>query len=145
MPYPQLILSTAQWQAMQTHVAAAAPEEACGLLGGRAGRVGAVTAIENQLHSPTEFLMEPAAQVQALLAFEQAGLELVGIYHSHPAGPPHPSPTDVARAYYPEAIMLIWSPDEHNSWQARGFYLQTDAVTPVPLRVEEEEVAHGDR
>ena len=32
-----------------------------------------------------------------------AGLELLGIYHSHPNGENEPSPRDVELAYYPEA------------------------------------------
>jgi proteasome lid subunit RPN8/RPN11 len=39
---------------------------------------------------------------------EAQGLEMVGIYHSHPHGPDSPSPTDIAEAYYPDAVYLIW-------------------------------------
>ncbi len=42
-----------------------------------------------------------------MIDFEDAGLELLAIYHSHPRGPATPSETDVARAFYPEAIYLI--------------------------------------
>ena len=39
-----------------------------------------------------------------------AGLELLGIYHSHPNGENQPSPRDIERAYYPDAAYFIISP-----------------------------------
>ena len=52
--------------------------------------------------------MEPAEQVRAFAEMENKGLELVGIFHSHPAGPGTAeaarvglSPTDIAEAAYP--------------------------------------------
>jgi proteasome lid subunit RPN8/RPN11 len=38
-----------------------------------------------------------------------ARLELLGIYHSHPEGENKPSPTDIARAFYPDAAYFIIS------------------------------------
>jgi proteasome lid subunit RPN8/RPN11 len=60
-------------------------------------------------HSPVAYEMEPLQQIQAMLAIENDGLELLAIYHSHPDGPARPSPTDVALAYYPEQAQLIIS------------------------------------
>jgi proteasome lid subunit RPN8/RPN11 len=35
--------------------------------------------------------------------------EPLGIFHSHPAGPPVPSPTDIAEAAYPDSIYVVIS------------------------------------
>jgi proteasome lid subunit RPN8/RPN11 len=37
----------------------------------------------------------------------QPALEIVGVYHSHPAGPARPSEQDVRNAYYPDWIHVI--------------------------------------
>ena len=43
-------------------------------------------------------------------AIRGAGLELLGIYHSHAHGPNEPSERDIERAYYPDAAYFILSP-----------------------------------
>jgi [CysO sulfur-carrier protein]-S-L-cysteine hydrolase len=85
------------------------PLEACGLVAGEAGQVRRLYPIDNVLQSPSAFLMDARQQVQAMLEMERHGWELLAIYHSHPQGPDEPSTTDVAQAYYPEAIHLIIS------------------------------------
>jgi [CysO sulfur-carrier protein]-S-L-cysteine hydrolase len=37
------------------------------------------------------------------------GFEPLGIFHSHPAGPAGPSPTDIAEAAYPDSIYVVIS------------------------------------
>ncbi len=39
-----------------------------------------------------------------------AGLDLLGIYHSHPNGKNEPSQRDIERAYYPDAAYFVVSP-----------------------------------
>lgn len=97
------------YEQMVQHVQAAYPLEACGLLGGRKGCVKRHFVVDNVLGSATAYEMEPQQQVQALLAMEKEGCELVAIYHSHPDGPAAPSATDVEQAYYPEAAQIIVS------------------------------------
>jgi proteasome lid subunit RPN8/RPN11 len=79
--------------------------------------------------------MHPEQQVQAMLDIEARGWELAGIFHSHPNGPSVLSATDVRRAYYPEAVYLIISPDERGEWQGRGFHIEDGRVEAVPLRI----------
>jgi proteasome lid subunit RPN8/RPN11 len=53
-------------------------------------------------------LQPPGVAVRELLdALEARGPDLVGFYHSHPAGPPAPSATDVARATWPGLSYVI--------------------------------------
>ena len=104
-----LTLSRAVLDEMLAHVAGLWPEEACGLVGGRDGRAVRLYPVENTRHSPVAFEMDPLQQINAMLAMEAEGLELIAIYHSHPDGPARPSATDVANAYYPDAVQLIIS------------------------------------
>lgn len=120
---------------MLQHFQAHWPEEACGLWAGQAASAQVWYPIENQLHSPTRYVMEPQALLNALLAMEARGLELVAIAHSHPHGPLYPSPTDVAEAYYPTAIYLIAAP-QAGQWAVRAFCLAAGHVRAVPLCAE---------
>jgi proteasome lid subunit RPN8/RPN11 len=134
---PSLQLTQAQWEAMLAHVAAHAPEEACGLVGGVGGRAARVVPVENALHSPAAYAMEPQAQVEAMMAFERDGLDLLAIFHSHPGGPAVPSQADVRQAYYPDSLYLIFSPGRAGGWQARAFQIDEGRVTEAELIVEE--------
>jgi proteasome lid subunit RPN8/RPN11 len=53
-----------------------------------------VVEMENVEPSATQFAINPEREYQVLEAAAQAGLDLVGIFHSHPA-PPHPSARDL--------------------------------------------------
>ncbi|MCB0037380.1 MAG: M67 family metallopeptidase [Anaerolineales bacterium] len=131
-----LRLTAASYQAMLSHLNTVYPEEGCGFLAGRNGRVIHHLAITNADHSQTTFTMSAHEQVTAMLAIEEDGLELLAIYHSHPHSAPYPSATDVARAYYPEAVQIIVSLLDPARPLARGFYIQNGRVTPVKLTVE---------
>lgn len=120
---------------MLDHVLAALPEEACGLLGGRNGRVLRVLPVANAARSSVRFVMEPQGQVRAMMALEAEGMEMVGIFHSHPEGPPGPSATDLAEAAYPEAAHLIWSPAPQG-WSCRAFRIEADGARPIALALE---------
>ncbi len=129
----QLALTHSQWQAMRRHVRRRAPQEACGLLAGKGRRVEQTIGIPNAEHSPQRYRMEPHAQLRAFRQIEAAGLELIGIYHSHPSGPEHPSPTDLSDAAYPVAY-LIWF-RVGKKWQARGFCIAGGKFSEIVLQI----------
>lgn len=128
-------LSPAHHSEMIAHVRAGLPNEACGLLAGLDGRVTQVYPVENVDHSPVRYTMSPTEQVRTMVAIEEAGWELLSIYHSHPNGPATPSATDLARAYYPEVVYIILSPDQRGEWRAKGFNLSEDSVVEVPFEI----------
>ncbi len=135
-----IAFSRAHLQQMRRSVAAGAPEEACGLLAGLTQKgtfqVRKVIPITNELRSPVQYRMDPQEQIDAFNQIEAQGLELVGIYHSHPGGPPGPSPTDIAEAYYPEAVYLIWS-HQAGDWHCNAFLIRDQRVDPVAISVME--------
>jgi len=118
---------------MQRQVAAEAPIEACGLLAGIQDEVQRVVPVPNALHSATRYRFGPYEQLAAFEQIEQSGLEILAIYHSHPKGPPHPSPTDIDEASYP-VVYVIWSQAE-DGWQARGYWIENGAFSVIPLEV----------
>lgn len=128
-----LTISQTHWQEMLEHVHQCVPLEACGLLAGKDDRVEKVMPVRNQAQSPVRFVMDPYEQLQAFEWIESRGLELLGIFHSHPAGPEMVSTTDIAEAAY-DVVHIIWSrPQGH--WQARGFWIEDGAVTNVSLQI----------
>lgn len=118
------------------HLQAEYPLEGCGLLAGNeAGWVTAVYPIDNTLQSPTAYEMDPRQQIQAMIDLEAKGWRLLAIYHSHPQGPEHPSPTDVALAFYPEAVNIIVSMNKQASPVVRAFTIVEQKVAEQTLRV----------
>ena len=132
----QLSISKKQWQEMLDHVARHVPLEACGLLAGKRNRVEEVIFIRNRAQSPERFVMEPYEQLKALSWIESNSLDLLGIFHSHPAGPETASATDIAEATY-EVVYLIWSLSG-KTWKLRGFWIENGRVDEVSILVREE-------
>ena len=130
-----LILSKRHWQEMFDHVQRQLPLEACGLLAGTQDRVTNVIPVKNQAQSPERFVMEPYEQLKAFDWIESNGLELLGIFHSHPTGPATASETDIAEAAY-NVMHLIWS-GEQSHWQLRGFYIENGHLIEAALQIVE--------
>lgn len=120
---------------MRRHVAAQAPLEACGLLAGKGNRVEVVLRVRNAERSPVRFRMDPQEQWEAFQWIEAHGLDLVGIFHSHPAGPETASVTDISEAAY-EVAYVIWAPTQ-GRWAARAFWIENGQVNEIPLLIEE--------
>ena len=80
------------------------PLEICGLLAGRKNGedtvVEEVYAVESDDKAETTYSMNAGDYMRADRMARQAGIELVGIYHTHPATQPYPSPTDVRQAHW---------------------------------------------
>lgn len=113
----------------------ARPNEACGLIAGRDGRAELVIAVPNIAADPRyHYDMDPQALVKAMFQIQHHGLDLIGIYHSHPTGDPIPSRTDIARAAYPDAAYVIvgWREDET---QFAAWRIHRHEVTPLALHI----------
>ena len=109
--------------AVIAHAREGKPEEVCGILRGRGleafevirGRNIAPERIENYTVDPQTLLRQ--------FEFEDAGDEMMGIYHSHPISPAYPSATDAWNAYYPDAVYFICSLEHEDEPQVRAFCL----------------------
>ena len=104
---PPVKLSAEHRDALIAHAREEAPNECCGYLRGRDGRVEEVVRSTNLRASPYGYELDP----QSLLAaneLDDEGFE-VGIYHSHPKSAAEPSQTDINLAHYPHWTYLIVS------------------------------------
>lgn len=150
-------LSVQQVRQMIQHAKSEAEYEVCGLIGGNWKTYNELVIAKQIEHVPNvaadqrnRYQMEERTQVQVMSAFGKNGLEIIGIYHSHPEGPPFPSPTDIAKATYPDAIYLILCPhnkewDDQNSRQLEiegyivsGWLIRKKEATSVKIQVIEE-------
>jgi proteasome lid subunit RPN8/RPN11 len=112
-----------------------APLECCGFLGGRDGIVEEVYPLTNVERSPVLYRADSAEMFRAIRDMEERELELVAIYHSHTRSPAYPSSTDVAQAYYPDAVYLIVSLRDSEHPELRGFRIRDGRVDEVELDV----------
>ena len=110
------------------------PNEACGVLAGTNGSATKLFPTTNAERSPVIYRIDPKEQFRVFKEIEDQGLELVGIYHSHTRSPAYPSNTDVAQAYYPEAVYLIVSLAQDVA-DLRGYRITDGRVTEVPLEI----------
>jgi proteasome lid subunit RPN8/RPN11 len=146
-----LRLPTALNERMNAHLRAAYPEEGCGLMLGRetpgVREVVRVMAFENQREDTRErrYLIAPEQFLAGEKAAREAGLDVLGIFHSHPDHPCRPSAFDLEHAwpYYSYVIVSVerGSVAGARSWRLRedrsGFDEETIELAP-PDRPEEE-------
>ncbi len=83
--------------------------ECCGLLAGRDGIISAIYPAPNASDAANSYEIAPEDLFRLIRQMRARGLELLGIYHSHPAGENRPSSRDIERAYYPDAAYFILS------------------------------------
>jgi proteasome lid subunit RPN8/RPN11 len=125
-----LTLPGAVAEMVLAHARAELPNEACGLLSGSAadGLVTTFHPARNVEASPLRYNVHPEDLVRITFVIDDAGEDLVGIFHSHTRSPAIPSPTDRRAAMYPDAVYLLASlavPDAPpdvalRAWRIRG-------------------------
>src|SRR3954454_19593155 len=84
-----------------------------------------VIRVANAAASPLRYEMEPKAQYEAWKSIEEAGKELLAIYHSHTKSAAYPSQTDVNQAVaWPDQVYVIVSLENADSPDVKGFWLK---------------------
>jgi [CysO sulfur-carrier protein]-S-L-cysteine hydrolase len=112
------------------------PNEACGILAGKDGKVLKVFESANVDKSPSSYLMEPREQLSIMKEIRNSGLEMAGIYHSHVASEAYPSSRDIELAFYPEASLVIVSLKEKNNPRIRSFKIAGGRITEEDVKIE---------
>ncbi len=86
-----------------------APIEACGLLAGTDATVRQSYRLTNVDRSPEHFSLDPREQFAAIKDARGRGLEILALYHSHPATPARMSAEDLRLAFTPGIQYVIVS------------------------------------
>jgi proteasome lid subunit RPN8/RPN11 len=129
-------ISQALIDEMVAHAREDLPDECCGMIGGRDGEATSVVRVENAAHSPLRYEMDPQGQFDALKQIEDAGDELIGIYHSHTRSAAYPSQTDVNEArMWPEQVYVIVSLDNDEAPDVKAYDLADLKIADVDLDV----------
>lgn len=114
------------------------PNESCALLLGKnTNKENEIQVIEtlsmkNSDASPTtRFRIDPQELINGYLRAEKMGLNVIGIFHSHPA-PPIPSSTDKIFMEINPVVWLIYSTLTHES---RAYIFEQKKIREVRLSV----------
>ena len=138
-----LVLTQNVYDTVLDHATEAVPQEACGVLGGAYGPADreavAITAhpTTNAADTPTlRYAIDPEELIEVVETIEQASYEVVGFYHSHPAGPASPSDTDCQEAAWEDYHYVIASlagrPPTLDAWVWTGERFERDSVSVRP-------------
>ena len=145
-----LTITRIHLQQVIDHCNAGYPDEMCGILGGRDGRVEKVYCMTNARPGPVSYEMDPEEQFRVMKDIREAGLAMVGMFHSHPGGHAYPSIVDVEKAYwpgtrlpnYPSAVYVIVSLLDRANPVARGYLIEEGTISEIPLTVAEQQDGH---
>jgi len=129
----QVRIPEAQMARLHAHLEAAYPDEGAGfLLGhlqGEAFLVGGILTLENRWQGSSQrnrFRLEPQDALQAELAAARQGMDVIGVFHSHPDHPAQPSQWDLAWATWPNFAYLITSVEQGQARRTRAWRLRED-------------------
>ncbi len=113
-----------------------APNECCGVLGGRDGRVEKLFRAVNAEKSPYRYNVDPHDLLRIYRECDANGWDFLAIYHSHTHTEAYPSPTDVRLAAWPESTYIIVSLADPENPVLRAFRIQDGRVSEEELRIE---------
>ena len=120
---------------MVAHCLAALPDEGCGLVAAAPG--GAAVRCyptRNAAASARVYTVHPGDHLRADIDAEDAGLQIVGVFHSHTHTDPYPSPTDVAQAPDPDWHYLLVSL-RHEVPAIRSYRIRDGNILEEPIVV----------
>ncbi|MFT5206809.1 MAG: proteasome lid subunit RPN8/RPN11 [Candidatus Omnitrophota bacterium] len=111
------------------------PQEACGFAAGKDGEMKYFYPVDNMDHSSVTYNMDPKQQMKAFKKFDDDGVELIGIFHSHVASKAEPSQTDRAMAFYPEVSYLIASLADMDNPDLKSYRINGDDVRQEEINI----------
>ena len=144
-------ITDAQLKQIYAHAKETYPSECCGFLLGdfiAGGLVRQIRRTTNQNTDRTDrFIISGEEFAAAQFVADEAGLEIIGVYHSHPDWPPIPSQTDMESAWE-EVYYLITSvhegmPLNTNVWRLSDNGLRRFEGVPLEI-VDEAELSKDD-
>ena len=108
----EIFLTAGQIDQLASIAKRSLPNESCAFLLGKDERVVEILPMRNSDESTISFSIEPQEVLRAYDLAESKKLQVIGIFHSHPAKP-EPSSTDRKFMEINPVVWLIYSTTEH--------------------------------
>lgn len=123
---------------MIEHCKGCFPYEACGILGGKDSIATEIYKIKNIETSSVSYFMDPVEQLKAMKDMKNKGIEMIGIFHSHPYGFAYPSNKDIELSFYDVCHVIIsLNPEQETlNFEARAFKIKDGKVYEEELVIE---------
>ncbi len=135
-----LAMTAALAEELMAHARAELPNEACALLSGSLAGHAAQRfhPARNSEASPLRYNVDPQDLVRITFEIEDAGEDLVAIFHSHTHSPAVPSATDRRTALYPDVFYLLATladPSAPSVRALRAWRIHGGQAFEVPLHI----------
>jgi proteasome lid subunit RPN8/RPN11 len=139
-----MILTRSQLDQLVAQARRDAPDETCGMIGGKDGRALKIYPIRNVAANRVKhYYMDGAEQIRAMQDMDENGYDILAIYHSHPVTQPYPSPTDLRDAWdadlqeprYPGTLYIILSLRQPDAPEIHAYQLHNSNITEIPLEI----------
>jgi len=111
------------------------PNECCGLIAGSGGRAVKLFPMVNADASPVTYRLEPRQQLKVQDEMDEAGWDLMAIYHSHTHSEAYPSETDRKQAFYPDSYYLVLSLSDRDNPVLRAFRIVDGEISEEELEI----------
>lgn len=111
------------------------PFEVCGILGGKGNIVSAIYPMTNTDTGRDHFMMDPREQFSVVKTLRSQELEMLAVYHSHPATPARLSDEDIRLALTPDISYVIVSLADPSAPEVRSFRIADKKVDSEELRI----------
>ncbi len=136
----KIILQQAEYEKMIKQARAEFPHECCGLLAGQKAEdhieIQMIFPMVNVDGSSEHFTMDPKEQFAVVKKVRNAGLQLIGNYHSHPYTPSRPSGEDIRLAHDPDFLYGILSLEHSETPVLHFFYIHSPTkVTKLEIEI----------
>ena len=125
-----IILTESQKQILSNHAENERPNEACAILFGKKGKVEKIMLTKNIENSPVNFTISAEERLEADKIEKESGLEIIGIFHSHPNSEAFPSNTDKKFMELNPEVWIIYSGDTK---EFRAFILN-EKITEIEIQ-----------
>jgi proteasome lid subunit RPN8/RPN11 len=124
-----ITLSKYHKEILAKHAQSTFPDESCALLFGKDDgvqiRISEVFLAENSQKSQTQFTISNEDLISGYSQAEKIGLDVVGIFHSHPHSDAAPSTTDMK---FMEVNPVAWLIFSNKTGELRAYILEDSAV-----------------
>lgn len=125
----KIILSETDKKILSEYSENQKPNESCAILFGKNNLVSDIFLTENIEESPVNFTISNDQLIEAYKIAEQKGLEVIGIFHSHPDSDAFPSNTDKKFMEGNPVVWIIYSGINKNF---RAFVLESE-ILEIPI------------